>query len=789
MSDSTSSTSMPTGATGAGGGNMLRITGLNTGLDIDSIVKKMLAGDQTKIDSAKQQQQIVQWKQEEYQQIISDVKDLQDTFFNVSDSSNYLLNTANYSNMTAVSADTSTINATVQTGAATGTYKISVSQVAEAATISASASLNSQAEIAGDTSAWNGGTITFSINGSNKTITLDNTHSGSDSTAISSLVNDINSKISADSSLNGQVSASYVKDQSGNQYIKFTPSSNSSIKIVSNADTVANPNISDLNSLISSGKNLTSASLSTKLTDLNSNLKEDITLNLNYNGKEISVDLNNSSTGKNGSATVGDLITAIKSATGGAVTGKFDDTTGNFTLQTTATGSTSNLKIEDWLSTHGQSGDTSLETTSDLLSALNMSAGASNQGQDAIVSITSPGQTTPITLTESSNNFTVNGINYSISGTISDASPVNVSVTSDTSKIYNMISNFIDKYNKVVDEIQTKLNEKTDKDYPPLTDSQKSAMNSTDVTNWQNKAKQGILRNDDNLENLLNSLREAFVTPLEDGNGNGATSIVFGTYSSNSIGIDTSNDPTQGGKISITDSSKLKDAIANHGDEIVQLFAGKFNSALNNRYNITSSDLSGWKSGTIDLQANNTDISIDMSGFTGSSLDDLASYINGKITSTSLNNIVTVSTSIDASGTSHIKFVTTESDVYMKAAGISDLPTSSTQLNTDYDAQFNQSGIFSRIKSIFENNVGIQGTTLNSAVLTQYANYQDDYSLYGGTGNTLPDQIYQKQLIVNNLTTQMSDDQTKYYNQFTQLETAMEQLNSQQSALSSYFSG
>jgi flagellar hook-associated protein 2 len=106
--------------------------------------------------------------------------------------------------------------------------------------------------------------------------------------------------------------------------------------------------------------------------------------------------------------------------------------------------------------------------------------------------------------------------------------------------------------------------------------------------------------------------------------------------------------------------------------------------------------------------------------------------------------------------------------------------------STNQTTQFNQSGIFQRISTVLQNNVGIVGTTLNNGTLTKFANVQDDYSTAGGSGSgTLPDQIYTKQLLINTLTAQMSSDQTKYYNQFTQLETAMNQINAQQSTISS----
>lgn len=679
MADSTTS-SMPVGTTGAGGGNMLRITGLNTGLDIDAMVKKMLTADQARIDKAKQQQQIIQWRQEAYQSIIKDVKDLQSTYFDITNSANYLLSSNSYNNMTAASSDATTVSGKAGSTAATGTYKILVSQLAQAANITGK-TLNSQVQITTpsipfNAADWQGKNISFDLGGSKYTITLDN-DTFSD---LSDVVSNINKKIGLDANLNGKVSASFINinngdsDPSTGDYIKFNAFTSASVKIVD--DTTGDPthptDASKLSDLVD--KSITNLSSSTKLTDLKSSLTGSIVLNLNYNGTDKSVTLDNT----DGIATIDDLNKAIKTATGGAVTGKIDDMTGEFILQTTGTGSTSSLSIEQ--------GSADSETTTDLLTALGLpavgSSEASSQGKDALVSITSPGSSTATTLTESSNNFTVNGVSYSITGETAD--PVSISVTQDTSKVHDLITNFIDKYNNLIGEIQDKLSEKKDYDYAPLTDAQKDSMSDTDITNWEDKAKEGILRNDDNLEQLLNDLTSAFNTPVVDSSGKNVSTIYFGSIGSNSLGIDTSDDVTQGGKLSIVDDAKFTDALTNHADEIMKLFT-------------TTSD-----------SKNSTD-------------------------------------------------------------------------------KFNQSGIFQRISDIINNNVGVIGTTLNSGILTKYANLQDDYSVSGGGGTgTLPDQIYQQQLLINTLTDRMNDDQTKYYNQFTQLETAMEQLNAQQSTLSMY---
>lgn len=673
MSDTSSVSSTPTGMTGAGGGNMIRITGMNSGLDVDSIVKKMLAGDQTKIDQAKQQQQIIQWKQQAYQSIVSDVKSLQSTYFDITNPSNCLLLQSNFNSLTASSSNTSVASATATTTAAAGNYTLQVDKVATAANLPGTQSLNSQFQVT-DITKWQGRSISLSVGGPAQNINLPAAGTVTD------MVNSINNQISTNSTLSGKVTASYIKDASGKEYVELTPLTSTGVQIT--ATTLLNNDIP----AGSWNKNLTSASLNTPLTSLNAASSQNMTLTLNYNGSSIPVNLDNSPSGKNGAATIGDLVTAISTATNGQVIGKFDDMTGNFSLQTTSTGSTTSLSITGETD-NGGAGNA-------LLSALNLAVSAQPAtGSDAQVEITPPGATTATTLTESSNNFTVNGISYNVTGTSAAAGgPTTISVASNTQKVHDMIKGFIDKYNSIVQEIQTKLTEKKDYNYPPLTDAQKSQMSATDITNWNNKAQQGVLANDDNLQNLLTNLRQAFTTPLTDANNNRLTSLNFGNYGTGAIGLDTSSDPTQGGVISIVDDQKFTNAIAQNPQQFMQLFTN-----------------------------------------------------------------------------------------------VSNVTTTSTDPNSTY---FKGSGIAQRINTILQNNVGFVGTTLNTAILTKYANLQDDYSISGGAGSgTLSDQIYTKQLLINTLTDQMNSDQTKYYNQFTQLETAMSQLSAQQSTISSMASG
>ena len=70
--------------------------------------------------------------------------------------------------------------------------------------------------------------------------------------------------------------------------------------------------------------------------------------------------------------------------------------------------------------------------------------------------------------------------------------------------------------------------------------------------------------------------------------------------------------------------------------------------------------------------------------------------------------------------------------------------------------------------------------------MTSYANKQYDYSATGSGGKgTIPDKLYEQQLMVKKITDSMSTKQEQYYQQFSKLETAMNTLNAQQAQLSS----
>ncbi len=161
-------------------------------------------------------------------------------------------------------------------------------------------------------------------------------------------------------------------------------------------------------------------------------------------------------------------------------------------------------------------------------------------------------------LTRSSNIVTLDGVTYTLNK--ETAGDVSVGVTQDVDGIYNTINDFVDGYNKIIKENNDKLSEKHDKDYPPLTDDQKSEMTEDQINKWNDKAKTGLLANDSLLSGFVSDLRSALVSSVSGVNSNLAK-----------IGI-TTVDYTENGQLHV-DATKLKQAIQDDPTGVMNLFS------------------------------------------------------------------------------------------------------------------------------------------------------------------------------------------------------------------------
>ena len=116
---------------------MNRITGTNSGIDVDTVVKQSLSKEQNKIDKAYQQQMIYTYQQEQLNEIVKSGQDFYGKYLDLL-SSNSLLRTTAYETVKFTSTDangnkTTAVTAKGYAGADVSNYSVSVSQIAKKA--------------------------------------------------------------------------------------------------------------------------------------------------------------------------------------------------------------------------------------------------------------------------------------------------------------------------------------------------------------------------------------------------------------------------------------------------------------------------------------------------------------------------------------------------------------------------------------------------------------------------------------------------------------------------------
>lgn len=135
------------------------------------------------------------------------------------------------------------------------------------------------------------------------------------------------------------------------------------------------------------------------------------------------------------------------------------------------------------------------------------------------------------------------------------------------------VKDIVSKYNDMVGTLNGKVTEAVNRDFTPLTSDQKSEMSETDITNWESKAKSGLLRNDDILRRALTNLRGIASTTVAGVDPN------FNTL--DKIGITTTkflNGSPDNGKL-VIDETKLRNAIQTNSDAVIANFTSQSSTA------------------------------------------------------------------------------------------------------------------------------------------------------------------------------------------------------------------
>ncbi|MGL4654601.1 MAG: flagellar filament capping protein FliD [Sarcina sp.] len=112
----------------------MRIGGLASGLDTDTMVKQMMMPHKMKVDSVKQDKLVLEYKQQLYRDINKDMRDLYTKYFDVGSTANKgtnLILSSNYQTVSFESSDKGVVTAQGLAGAKTGKYSVEVKNLAE----------------------------------------------------------------------------------------------------------------------------------------------------------------------------------------------------------------------------------------------------------------------------------------------------------------------------------------------------------------------------------------------------------------------------------------------------------------------------------------------------------------------------------------------------------------------------------------------------------------------------------------------------------------------------------
>ncbi|SCI97540.1 flagellar capping protein [uncultured Clostridium sp.] len=129
--------------------NSVRLPGLATGMETDSVVKQMLSGEQNKVDRAKQKEQTMKWQQEIYRDVMKDIKSFQDKYFSVT-SKDSIISSKAWNSLKVSSSNEKVITATGSAGANDIDYSFDVKHLAKPASLSSGQLLKNGVQITKD---------------------------------------------------------------------------------------------------------------------------------------------------------------------------------------------------------------------------------------------------------------------------------------------------------------------------------------------------------------------------------------------------------------------------------------------------------------------------------------------------------------------------------------------------------------------------------------------------------------------------------------------------------------
>lgn len=407
--------------------------------------------------------------------------------------------------------------------------------------------------------------------------------------SIASFVVESRKSLGIDVDYFGNITSSSVNKM---DWVKSTSSSDSSIaEITSSTDALDGTNSINISKL-ASGVFAGSQNTIAVDQDLFATKAAGETVNITINDKSISLD---------GDATINDLVAAINDDADlkGELSASYDSANEKFFLSTKSTGSTTEIKI---------GGDAEVDSlffggasllhmnTTNATATADMVKDTAVNGQDLELIFNG------IAMTNDKNEMTINNITINAKAT----GTVTATTSTDTDAVIDKVNEFVENYNVFIDVVNGKLNEKQNRSYQPLSDEQKEAMKEDDIKLWEEKAKSGLLRNDDYLSSMLSRTRNWIYAEVE------GVDTKYNQIAE--IGITTTSNYKDNGKLEV-DEDKLRAALQDDPTAVMDMLFKSSNSSKKES-EMTSAELED--------KRNNT-------GFFGRIYDEFAVGMQGMI--------------------------------------------------------------------------------------------------------------------------------------------------------------
>ncbi|MBS4219352.1 flagellar filament capping protein FliD [Bacillus sp. FJAT-49711] len=598
----------------------MRIAGLASGMDIESMVKDLMRAERMPLDKLKQKKQILEWQRDDYRALNTKLLSFRDKLAN-------LKLTPNYRARTVTSSNDAYVSATVTSGASQASYSISeVKQLARAAIkvtnnkissdsnkIDPTKSLVSQQGVFGNDIVWQQGVVetkTFNIkeagqevkldlfggniqpganikvNGKTLEVVMENPSAGQVAIGTDGLLTfgtplEKDSVVKVDYAINRKTESIDVADDVPLNVINLGRSVKEDVEITVTLDDGRTINLKK-------GNQVENAEGLFELIDENDNNKVygkiilstgsihfDKSFKVDENGDptigvpsksniEISYTQNYASFDIKTQTSKGEVNEKIfinENDTLNSVIRKVNESTAGVTMFYDSFADKVTLTRKE-TGKFGNENQEEISVTGQFINdVLGFAQSNYTDGQNAVFKING------LETQRNSNTFEMSGVTFTLKQTFeatAGVQPVSISIANDTNQVFENIKAFVTQYNELIAEINGKLNEDRYRSYKPLTDDEREELSEKQQEKWEEMARSGLLKGDTVLSSVLSSMRLDMSSVVE-------TNGLFRQLAS--IGIKTTANYLEGGKLEI-DEAKLKEAIENDPQSVENLFRG-----------------------------------------------------------------------------------------------------------------------------------------------------------------------------------------------------------------------